>query len=134
MGYLGSRKVNPLTDISLSFEPNPVTGDLTVLTNERAINNAIKNIIMTVPIEVPFDRDMGSKVADYLFEFVDPGTAGMLHLEIQRAIKYNEPRVEDVKVSVDIRNDQNAFECRVEYKIVGYDQVYKFEHLLKPTR
>ena len=89
---------------------------------------------MTVPIEVPFDRDMGSKVADYLFEFVDPGTAGMLHLEIQRAIKYNEPRVEDVNVTVDIRNDQNAFEVRVEYKIVGYDQVYKFEHLLKPTR
>ena len=58
----------------------------------------------------------------------------MLHLEIKRAIKYNEPRVEDIKVSVDIRDDLNAFECTVEYKIIGYDQVYKFEHLLKPTR
>ena len=32
-------------DVSLAFTPSPVTGDITILTNERAINNSLKNII-----------------------------------------------------------------------------------------
>ena len=31
----GRKKLKKFVDISLSFEPNPVTGDLTVLKNER---------------------------------------------------------------------------------------------------
>ena len=134
MSVEGSRRITKLTDISLSFEPNPVTGDLTVLTNERAINNAIKNIIMFAPLDVAFQRNIGSQVYSYLFDFVDLGTAGMLHTEIARTIEYNEPRVEDVEVTVDPKVEQNAFFVRVEYKIVGWQQTYVLEHILEPTR
>ena len=134
MSVEGSRRITKLTDISLSFEPNPVTGDLTVLTNERAINNAIKNIIMFAPLDVAFQRNIGSQVYSYLFDFVDLGTAGMLNTEITRTIEYNEPRVEDVEVTVDPKVEQNAFFVRVEYKIVGWQQTYVLEHILEPTR
>ena len=134
MSIEGSRKVTKLTDISLSFEPNPITGDISVLTNERSINNAIKNIVMFAPLEVPFQRNIGSQVSTFLFDFVDQGTAGMLNIEITRAIEYNEPRVEDVIVTVDARDDQNAFEVHIEYKIIGWDQTYVFDHILEPTR
>ena len=134
MSIEGSRKVTKLTDISLSFEPNPVTGDLAVLTNERAINNSIKNIVMFAPLEVPFQRNIGSQVSTYLFDFVDQGTAGMLHIEIMRAIEYNEPRVTDVEVTVEARDEQNAFYVRVQYTIVGWDETYVFDHILEPTR
>lgn len=129
-----SRNVKKFVDISLAFEANPVTGDLSLLKDERAINNAIKNIILTAPGEKPFDRDYGSRVGDYLFDLVDVGTAGLLKLEIERAIKFNEPRVvlQDVKVSANPA--QNQFDVRVEYKIVGYDQVFTVTHILRPTR
>ena len=116
----GRKKLKKFVDISLSFEPNPVTGDLTVLKNERAINNAIKNIVMTVPGEMAFNAEYGSRVSDYLFDLFDAGTAGMLNLEIRRAINYNEPRVELVDVLVQAQVDQNQFNVKIEYKIVGY--------------
>lgn len=105
-----------------------------MLKDERAINNSIKNIVLTIPGEVPFNRDMGSKVNDYLFDLVDDGTAGTLMLEIRRAIAFNEPRAEDVEVYVEAQPDQNQFAVRVEYKIVGYEQVFLFDQILRPTR
>ena len=127
-------KVKKFVDISLAFTPNPVTGDLSVLKDERAINNSIKNIVMTVPGEVPFRRDMGSRVSDYLFDLVDPGTAGLIMMEIKRSIKYNEPRAEVQDVIVEAQPDRNQFAVNVSYKIVGYDEVFNFNHILRPTR
>ena len=128
------RKIKNFVDISLAFEPNPVTGDLSLLKDERAINNAVKNIIMTIPGEVVFNRDFGSKVSDYLFDLVDVGTAGLLKLEIERAINFNEPRVELQEVVVDANPEANNFTVTVRYKIIGYDEVFTVTHLLRPTR
>jgi phage baseplate assembly protein W len=129
-----SRKLKKFVDISLAFTPNPVTGDLAVLKDERAINNSIKNIVLTIPGEVPFQRDMGSTVTDYLFDLVDESTAGLLMLEIRRAVAFNEPRAEDVEVFVEAQPHEHQFVVRVQYKIVGYDQVFVFDQILRPTR
>lgn len=128
------RRQRTFVDISLSFEPNPITGDLTLLLNERAINNSLKNLVMIMPTEVPFDPDVGSMVRDYLFDVIDLGTSAVLTLEIERTIKFNEPRVELIEVEVDPQPDQNHFMVNVTYKIVGYDQIYNFRTILEPTR
>ena len=128
------KKVNNFIDISLAFEPNAVTGDITTLTNERAINNSLKNIIMMIPGEVPFQHDIGSQVSNYLFELVDDGTAGLLTLEIKRSIKYNEPRVKLMDVVVEAQPDLHQFVCNITYQIIGYEQVFVVEQILKPTR
>lgn len=128
------RKRDNFVDVSLSFEPNAVTGDITLLKNERAINNSVKNIIMTVPTEVPFNSDYGSRVSDYLFETIDEGTAGLLTLEIERAINYNEPRVELTDVFVQALPDQNQYACNITYNIVGYEQTFSVSQILRPTR
>ena len=129
-----SKKDKSYVDISLSFEPNPVTGDLTLLKNERAINNAVKNIVMTAPGEVVFNRNFGSTVSTYLFDFIDDGTAGLIDLEIRRSIEYNEPRVELIDLKVTPRAEQHDFSCRIEYKIVGYERTYLVDHILRATR
>jgi phage baseplate assembly protein W len=89
-----SQESKRFVDVSLSFEPNPITGDLTTLTNERSINNSLKNLIMIAATEVPFNAEIGSGVPGYLFEVVDEGTAELLQQEIERVIKFSEPRVE----------------------------------------
>jgi hypothetical protein len=127
------KKFNSFTDISLSFEPNAVTKDLTVIKNERAINNSIKNIIMMVPGEVPFQQDIGSQVTNYLFDIIDNGTAGFLTLEIKRTINYNEPRVKLMDVIVQPQPDLNQFVCNITYKIVGYEQTFRVDQILRPT-
>lgn len=128
------RRQRTFVDISLSFEPNPITGDLTLLLNERAINNSLKNLVMIMPTEVPFNPDVGSMVRNYLFDVIDLGTSAVLTLEIERTIKFNEPRVELIEVDVDPQPDENHFMVNVTYKIVGYDQIYNFRTILEPTR
>ena len=99
-GIFLSKRDKTYVDISLAWEPSPLTGDITTLRDTRAINNSIKNIIMTYPLEAPFEPELGSEVTTLLFDPADMGTAGLLSLEIERAIDANEPRVEVVEVVV----------------------------------
>ena len=49
-------------DISLSFEPHPVTKDLPILKNENAIRRSVRNIVETIPNEKFFNSSFGSDV------------------------------------------------------------------------
>lgn len=129
-----TRKVKAFVDISLAFEPNPVTNDISVLTNERAITNSIKNLVQTAPGEVAFNYKVGSSVSEYLFDIVDEGTAGLIRNEVERSIMFNEPRVKLQNVVVEARPDQNEFSVTVSYEIVGYDQTFTVDFILEPTR
>ena len=121
-------------DVSLSFSPHPLTGDIGVLRDDRAINASLKNCIMVIVGEKPFQRNFGSQILDLLFDMVDDVTASELRVEIERTIKYNEPRVNLEGVIVEPRPDENEFRIEVKYKIVGYEQVFNYKHILRPTR
>jgi len=116
-------------DISLSFEPHPVTKDLPVLKNESAIRKSVRNIVETIRGERFFDSLFGSEVRSSLFDFVDLGTATFLESEIATAIQNYEPRISELSVSVEARPDDNAFEVTVNFSIVGQSlplQEYSF--------
>jgi len=122
-------------DISLSFEPHPVTKDLPILKNERAISRSVRNIVETIPTEKFFNPDFGSDVYRSLFNFVDFGTANEIQEQIKTSVLNFEPRVDNVRVEVDPQPDLNQFEVTVIYDIVGQEfptQEYSF--ILEATR
>ena len=122
-------------DISLSFQPHPVTGDLPVLRNERAINKSVKNIVQTIPGEKFFNPNFGSDVRGQLFELVDFGSADLVQKQILSSLENYEPRIDNVVVEVAPRPDRNEFEVTVIYDIIGQDfptQTYSF--ILEATR
>ena len=122
-------------DISLSFEPHPVTKDLQVLKNENAIRRSVRNIVETIPTERFFNSLLGSDVRSSLFEFVDFGTASTIQDQIQVAIENFEERVENLIVEVDPVPDDNTFNVTVIFDIIGQEfptQEYSF--LLEATR
>ena len=121
-------------DLSLAFSPHPLTGDITVLRDYRAINASIKNCIMIAVEEKPFNTTFGSQILQLMFEMVDGSTASMLEEEIRRSINYNEPRVNLESVIVDPKPEQNEFKVEVKYLIVGYEEVITFTHILTQTR
>jgi len=122
-------------DISLSFEPHPVTKDLPVLSNERAIARSVRNLVETIPTERFFNPLLGSNVRRSLFEFVDYGTAGVIEDQIRTAINNFETRVDNVVVNVDVRPDDNTFEVTVIFDIIGEDfPTQQFTFLLEATR
>lgn len=122
-------------DISLSFDPHPITKDLPVLRNEAAIRRSVRNIVQTIPTEKFFNPLFGSDVRGSLFEFVDFGTASVISDQIQISIENFEPRVDNLQVEVSPRPDQNEFEVTVIFDIIGQEfptQEYSF--LLEATR
>jgi phage baseplate assembly protein W len=122
-------------DISLSFEPHPITKDLQVLKNENAIRRSVRNIVETIPTERFFNSLLGSDVRRSLFEFVDFGTASVIQGQIEIAIDNFEPRVENVIVEVEPIPDDNVFNVTVIFDIIGQEfptQEYSF--LLEATR
>ena len=44
-----TRNSKAFKDISLTFVPHPVTKDLPVLINERAIVRSVRNLVETIP-------------------------------------------------------------------------------------
>ena len=122
-------------DISLSFEPHPITKDLPVLMNERAIARSVRNLVETIPTERPFNPFLGSNVRSSLFEFVDYATATDIKDQIETTIKNWEPRVANLVVNVDPQPDNNAFDCTVIFDIIGLDvPTQQFTFLLEATR
>ena len=122
-------------DISLSFDPHPVTKDLPILKNERAITRSIRNLVETIPTERFFNSLLGSDVRSSLFEFVDYGTASVVQNQIETTIENYEPRVDNVKVEVDPQPDNNAFEVTVIFDIIGQQfPTQQFTFLLEATR
>tara|TARA_R110002050_G_scaffold292587_1_gene448067 strand:- start:22375 stop:22779 length:405 start_codon:yes stop_codon:yes gene_type:complete len=129
-----SKKDKVYIDISLSFDANIKTGDITVLKNERAINNSLRNVMNIAAGEVIFQHDVGSSINNYLFDSVDPGTAGILEGEIRRAIKYNEPRVKLIDVIVEDQSEQHQFMVSITYQITGSSTTFTVQEILTPTR
>ena len=122
-------------DISLSFEPHPVTKDLPILKNSNAIARSVRNIVQTIPSEKFFNSIFGSDVRSSLFDFVDFGTATLIQEQILTTIANFEPRVNNVRVEVDPQPDNNTFEVVVLYNIIGQDvPVQQFTFLLEATR
>ena len=122
-------------DISLSFEPHPVTKDLPVLKNERAIVRSVRNIVETIPTEKFFNPIFGSDVYRSLFDFVDFGTASIIQEQIKTSLKNFERRIDNVKVEVEPRPDDNNFEITVIFDIIGQEfPKQEFSFILEATR
>lgn len=122
-------------DISLSFDPNPVSKDISILKNENAIKRSIRNLVETIPTERFFNSALGSSVRSSLFELMDYGVVGILEDQILLTIQNFEPRVENTQVEVNADPDTNNLEVTVIFDIIGQDfptQQYTF--ILEATR
>ena len=142
------KKEKTYIDVSIGFEPNPLTSDLPLVVDQRAIETSMRNLVLTRPGEVPFQSDIGSSVYDLLFDMNDEATASLVEDEILRTIEYNEPRVriESVTVNNQIQGTgivgvlrtgaptENSFIATIRYQIVGSEQIFTVEQILRPTR
>ncbi len=129
------RKSRAFKDISFSFSPHPVTKDLPVLTNERAITRSVRNLVETIPTERFFNSILGTDVRDSLFEPFERSSVMIIEDQVRNTIRNFEPRVGEIGVEVDALPDNNTLEVKVLFEIVGLSvPTQSFTFLLEPTR
>ena len=122
-------------DVSATFQINPLNRDLIQLKNANAIARSIRNLIMTVPGERPFNPVLGSQVTNLLFETLDKLTASTIKSEIENTILNFDPRVNLNQVIVKAQPDNNQFDVEIQYYIVGIDvPLQELTFALEPTR
>ena len=122
-------------DISLSFSPHPVTKDLPVLLNERAIVRSVRNLVETIPTERFFNSLIGTDIRDSLFENFTPTTVMVIEDQVRESIRNYEPRVGEINVEVEARPDDNELQVTVFFDIIGLEvPTQSFTFLLEPTR
>ena len=131
----GNRVSRSFKDISLSFEPHPITKDLPILKNANAIRRSVRNLVQTIPGERFFNPILGSSVYDSLFDLMDFGTSNLIEQEIITTLRNFEPRVNNVRVRVSARADQNNFDVTIFFDIVGAAlPPQEFSFILEATR
>ena len=129
------RKSRAFKDISLSFTPHPVTKDLPVLSNERAIIRSVRNLVETIPSERVFNSLLGTSIRDTLFDNFDRSTVMIIEDEVRQVVANYEPRVTNVGVKVSANPDDNFLSVDVFFEIVGLDlPTQSFTFILEPTR
>ena len=129
------RKSRAFKDISLTFSPHPVTKDLPVLVNERAVIRSVRNLVETIPTERFFNSLLGTDVRDSLFDNFDRMNVMMIEDQIREVLGNFEPRVSKVGATVKAIPDDNTLNITVFFDINGLEVPQQsFSFILEPTR
>ena len=104
-------------DISLYFTRNPVTSDVTTVTDIQDIKRAVRHIVLLNPGEKPFHPEIGTGVRAALFQNFTAPIKALLSSRIQEQIQKYEPRVEVTNVSFNDNIDNNELSCKIEFNV-----------------
>lgn len=122
------------SDLDLSLIINPLTKDLSVLTDTAAVKNAIKNLVLTNFYECPFNPEVGSGITSLLFEPANMFTQMEIRTAIINVINNYEPRATDVSVNVIDNSDQNSYVITVKFRVFYNDLINEFDFHLQRLR
>ena len=124
-------------DLSLFFTPNPVSGDVTMVTDVQDIKRSVRNLIMTNRFEKPFHPEIASHVRDLLFERFTPITFNLLRNRIETVLANYEPRVSVTDIEIDDSGramDNNELNVRIFFTLRNDPQIQSVDILLERIR
>ena len=104
-------------DISLYFTRNPVTSDVTTVTDIQDIKRAVRHIVLLNPGEKPFHPEIGTGVRAALFQNFTSPIKALLSSRIQEQLRKYESRIEVTNVSFNDNIDNNELSCKIEFNV-----------------
>jgi phage baseplate assembly protein W len=123
------------SDIPFIMTKNPFTGDLNLVKDIYAIKQAIKNIVMTINGEKPFNYKFGGNPINFLFDVLELMTMVECKNLISNAIATYEQRVllKDIGIEQSLSNP-NRINIIVVYTIIDLGIVDSVVVSLERTR
>ena len=104
-------------DISLYFTRNPVTSDVSTVTDIQDIKRAVRHIVLLNPGEKPFHPEIGTGVRAALFQNFTAPIKALLSSRIQEQLRKYESRIEVTNVSFNDNIDNNELRCKIEFNV-----------------
>ena len=114
-------------DLNLYFTRNPVTSDVSIVTDVQDIKRAVRNIVLLNPGEKPFHPEIGTGIRGALFENFTPPILQAMRDRIEAVVRRYEPRVTVQSVSFNDPDsqgmDNNELRCQISFVINNAPQI-----------
>ena len=122
-------------DLNLNFNINPVTSDVTNVTDVNAVKRSVRNLLLTNHYDRPFHPEIGSNVTALLFENFGPITGNQLARQIEEMIANFEPRARVESVECFPLPDTNTYDIRIYFYVENLPaELQEFQTLLEAMR
>lgn len=122
------------TDIDLNLQRNPVSRDLLKISDEEAIKNSVKNLLMSEHYDKPFYPEFGSGIRDQLFENWLPTSAATIEKNIAFILKNFEPRVTLLGIEISRDSTGTSISIGVYFRINSTSKTSIVNLILARTR
>lgn len=119
---LKQKQIERYSDFNTTFEMNPFTGMLARATNEEAVKQSLRNIVLTECGERFYDSNKGSKIKQSLFELFDVAMYDVAKIQLRGALEFYEPRARIIDIEFgptasDL--DSNALRVKITFSVIN---------------
>ena len=122
-------------DLNLNFSANPVTGDVTQVTDVIAVKRSVRNLLLTNHYDRPFHPEIGSNIPALLFENFGPITGNQLSRTIEEMISNFEPRARVETVECFPVPDTNTYDVHIYFYVENMPaELIEFQTILEAVR
>jgi len=121
-------------DFVVPFIRDPTTDSILTVVNERAVQQEIANIVLTIRGERFYNSAFGSRTNAMLFEPMNENTATLLRDEIKQSLNNYSTRANNPIVTVTPNEDANGYIVNVQFTIINIQQQFSVDIFLQRVR
>jgi phage baseplate assembly protein W len=129
-----TKKTNLYADFRKDLAISPLSGDITLLKDEDAVKDALKNLLLTDRGERLMQPDLGGGIKELLFENMTPAVLTLIKDRVEECVKTTEPRAELVSVQVSSNIDDNFVGVKIVFYVRNIEQPITLDVILERTR
>jgi phage baseplate assembly protein W len=129
-----SKKITIYTDFKKNLEISPVSLDITLVKDEEAVKESIKNLILTNRGERLMQPLIGGNINAMLFENITPATLTLIEDQVRTTLDLYEPRAELIDVIASSNIDDNMVNVRIVFYVKNSQQPISVDVFLERTR
>ena len=122
------------SDFFTDFSRSPTSGMLNKKTNEDAVKQSVRNLLLTDKYERPYQPQIGSNIRALLFENWTPATGEIMKQYVQEVFDNFEPRAELVNCAVQANDSLNSIVVKIWFRLINSESITEFDVILKRVR
>ena len=121
-------------DIDLNFTAKSTSGDIFKKTDQAAVKQSIKNLLMTNKLEKPFHEKFGADITGMLFELADDRASVTIRRNIVSNLKRYEPRAKIMDINVISNPDAYTLRVRLTFRVMTTGEIIDLETTISRLR
>ncbi len=123
-----------LSDLDMDLTMDPLTKDVSAVTGENTVKQALQNLLRFKKYDKPFHPEIDSGIMDLLFENADPLIMFQMKRKITDMIMSYESRVRGVIVDIVDLSEENAYKINVQFQIQNSVETYRATVIVERIR